>query len=75
MRAQLVILPNDEVKLLLHDLSGRGRIQIALGSDGIAGLTLFHDNDKPHFMLANDGKGDAGMFFVDQNGRKVCLNV
>ena len=66
IRLQLVMLDGIEPKILLSDREGRGRLQMTIDEHDNAGITMFHDNDRPWFFCSTDGHRNYVMCLFDR---------
>ena len=55
VRLQLILLDGTEPKVLLTDNERKGRVQLTVDVRRNAGVTVFHDNDRPWFTANTDG--------------------
>jgi hypothetical protein len=66
IRLQIVMLDGIEPKILLSDSQGRGRVQMTIDAQDNAGITIFHDNDRPWLFCSTDGYRHYVMCLFDR---------
>src|SRR5215207_929087 len=55
IRMQLIVLDGNSPKVLLTDSAGNGRVQVMVDEHDSAGISIFHDNDRPWLLFTTDG--------------------